>query len=36
MTTTEIDNSVQEVLKQKDMDAYNNWMRWKEQHQKMQ
>ncbi|PKL63093.1 MAG: hypothetical protein CVV31_02770 [Methanomicrobiales archaeon HGW-Methanomicrobiales-2] len=36
MTTTEIDNSVQEILKQRDMDAYNNWMKWKEQHQKMQ
>ena len=33
MTTSEIDSSVQESLKQKDMNAYNNWMQWKEQHQ---
>jgi len=35
MTTTEIDNSIQETLRQRDMNAYNNWMQWKEQHQKM-
>lgn len=33
MTTSEIDSSVQESLKQRDMNAYNNWMQWKEQHQ---
>lgn len=33
MTTTEIDSSVQEILKQRDMNAYNNWMQWKKQHQ---
>ena len=33
MTTSEIDSSVQESLRQKDMSAYNNWMQWKEQHQ---
>ncbi|MCT8335948.1 hypothetical protein FKB36_00150 [Methanoculleus sp. Afa-1] len=33
MTTSEIDSSVQETLRQKDMNAYNNWMQWKEQHQ---
>jgi hypothetical protein len=33
MTTSEIDSSVQEILKQRDMNAYNNWMQWKKQHQ---
>jgi len=36
MTTSEIDNSVQDILKQRDSNAYNNWMQWKQQHQKMQ
>jgi len=33
MTTTEIDSSIQDILRQRDMNAYNNWMQWKEQHQ---
>ena len=36
MTTSEIDSSVQSFLKQRDSNAYNNWMQWKEQHQKTQ
>jgi len=33
MTTSEIDSRVQEVLRQKDTNAYNNWMQWKQQPQ---
>ncbi len=36
MTTSEIDSSIQDILRQRDMNAYNNWIQWKEQHQKMQ
>ncbi|MCC7564853.1 MAG: hypothetical protein KO206_01045 [Methanomicrobiaceae archaeon] len=35
MTTFEIDSRIQDVLRQRDQNAYQNWMRWKEQHQKM-
>lgn len=36
MTTSEIDSSIQDFLRQRDMNAYNNWMQWKEQHQSSQ